>query len=226
MTASLAVCKRPREDGCVEEGPKKRSDNAFLRAWAWKREHRPDKVRFHRPYSHVVHTGEGVRIPLTIHQARFEAQGFASTGAPEADLGCTCGVHAGVMHCGCFVRGCETVGLPRARTVGSGRVLGAHDLDGSTAGGPSPSSHHPRTVWDSSIVVSKMCEWQAARWRGKRCLDLSAGCGLVGITLRTLGAQVTATDLEPNLPLLRRNCQENGVCDGGRRMAVRCWARL
>ncbi len=37
------------------------------------------------------------------------------------------------------------------------------------------------TVWDSSIVLAKYFE----RWRhvyaGRRCLDISAGCGLVGI---------------------------------------------
>ena len=35
-------------------------------------------------------------------------------------------------------------------------------------------------VWDSSIVVAKYFERWGNRWAGKRCLDLSAGCGLVG----------------------------------------------
>lgn len=35
-------------------------------------------------------------------------------------------------------------------------------------------------VWDSSIVVAKYFERWGGRWAGKRCLDLSAGCGLVG----------------------------------------------
>jgi hypothetical protein len=36
-------------------------------------------------------------------------------------------------------------------------------------------------VWDSSIVVAKYLEkLGAAVLKGKRCLDLSAGCGLVG----------------------------------------------
>lgn len=36
------------------------------------------------------------------------------------------------------------------------------------------------TVWDSAIVVAKYAEKHAARMQGKRVLDLSAGCGLVG----------------------------------------------
>jgi len=35
-------------------------------------------------------------------------------------------------------------------------------------------------VWDSSIVVAKYFEKIQEGLQGKRCLDLSAGCGLVG----------------------------------------------
>ena len=35
-------------------------------------------------------------------------------------------------------------------------------------------------VWDSSIVMAKYFEVHAAELKGRRCLDLSAGCGLVG----------------------------------------------
>lgn len=37
-----------------------------------------------------------------------------------------------------------------------------------------------RAVWDSSIVVAKYFERWGVRYKGLRCLDLSAGCGLVG----------------------------------------------
>ncbi len=37
-------------------------------------------------------------------------------------------------------------------------------------------------VWDSSIVMARYFEIHAAQIRGKRCLDLSAGCGLVGVS--------------------------------------------
>lgn len=40
--------------------------------------------------------------------------------------------------------------------------------------------HNNTAVWDSSIVVAKYFERWGNRWAGKRCLDLSAGCGLVG----------------------------------------------
>lgn len=141
----------------------RRSDNAFLRSWAWKREHRPDKVRFERPYSHPVSLpspggdgpgGDGGSGTLTIRQRRFKEQGFAST------------------------------------------------------------------VWDSSILLAKYFERQGeggvrapgagGALRPLRALDLSAGCGLVACVLCLLGADVTATDLGPNLPLIRENCDLNG----------------
>jgi hypothetical protein len=46
----------------------------FCQAWAWKREHRPDRDRFHRSYEHEV----GGRT-LVIRQSKFNAEGFAST---------------------------------------------------------------------------------------------------------------------------------------------------
>lgn len=134
-------------DGILPSGP-----NRFLRSWAWKREHRPDKARFQKPYLHrMADPATGDELVLTIGQARFREEGFAST------------------------------------------------------------------VWDSSIVMAKFFERWAHRYAGKKCLDLSAGCGLVGIVLSRLGAHVTCTDLGPNLPFLKRNCDAN--TDG--RIAVR-----
>lgn len=47
--------------------------------------------------------------------------------------------------------------------------------------------------------------------RRRSVLDLSAGCGLVGLAAARLGAQRTVlTDLAPNLALLRRNADKNG----------------
>ena len=37
-------------------------------------------------------------------------------------------------------------------------------------------------VWDSSIVIAKYFEVHAGMLKGRRCLDLSAGCGLVGVS--------------------------------------------
>lgn len=72
-------------------------------------------------------------------------------------------------------------------------------------------------MWDSSIVLAKFFERHPRRFTGLRCLDLSAGCGLPGLVLAKLGAaSVTATDLGPNLGLLRKNSDANG----GRRARV------
>jgi Lysine methyltransferase len=98
---------------------------AFLRSWSWKREHRPDRDRFRRPYEHVLQlTAPQEREErLCIKQARFlGAEGFAST------------------------------------------------------------------VWDSSIVVAKYAERWPERFAGARCLDLSAGCGLVGEQIAAIGS--------------------------------------
>lgn len=60
-------------------------------------------------------------------------------------------------------------------------------------------------------MLAKLFERQADAVAGKRCLDLSAGCGLPGLVLAKLGAgSVVATDLAPNLPLLRKNAEANG----------------
>ncbi|KAK9791359.1 hypothetical protein WJX73_007751 [Symbiochloris irregularis] len=85
---------------------------SFLKSWTWKREHRSDRARFHEPFVYTLHERQPNARQLSISQAPFDAEGFAST------------------------------------------------------------------VWDSSIVMAKYFE----RWPdlvcGKRCLDLSAGCGL------------------------------------------------
>lgn len=64
------------------------------------------------------------------------------------------------------------------------------------------------TVWDSSIVLAKYFEKRPDLVRGKRCLELGAGCGLVGIVMAVLeAATVTLTDMAGNLPLLEKNKQ-------------------
>ena len=69
------------------------------------------------------------------------------------------------------------------------------------------------TVWDSSIVMSKMFErWDEREpgcFKGKRVLELGAGCGLTGLVLGRLGAEVSLTDLEPARELLHRNAVHN-----------------
>ena len=94
--------KRPPDGG---EDERDRELRRFFRAWAWKREHRPDRDRFHRPYKHTLllpaapcrgaqrqqqqqgraneqgPAGEGgaASCTLVIRQSKFNAEGFAST---------------------------------------------------------------------------------------------------------------------------------------------------
>lgn len=191
LTAERGVRKAPQDaDACTDQSqPLKddddRGDMHWLRAWAWKREHRPDKARFHRPYLYPLNSMapflEGKeserKVPgekLSIEQAPFNAEGFAST------------------------------------------------------------------VWDSSIVASKYLERYPFLVKGRKCLDLSAGCGLVAVVMGSLqqrqllatdghshvttkegtaeeneeandeGSAVVATDLASNLRLLERNCAQIG----------------
>ena len=60
-------------------------------------------------------------------------------------------------------------------------------------------------------MVSKYLEMhQEELVFGRKCLDLSSGCGLCALVASRCGAQeVTATDLEGNLPLLRENSDSN-----------------
>ncbi|CAI7886325.1 unnamed protein product, partial [Closterium sp. NIES-53] len=69
-------------------------------------------------------------------------------------------------------------------------------------------------LWDSGVVLAKALEHLAdsARLpiRGARCLELGAGCGLVGIVAALLGAShVHITDQYDRLRLLHRNVCHN-----------------
>ncbi len=101
---------------------------AFYKAWAWKREHLPDRLRFVKPYTHQLQLPDGSFKQLALRQAKFKALGFAST------------------------------------------------------------------VWDSAIVLAKLLEHRPQLVAGaqlehrpqlvagaQRVLDLSAGCGLLGV---------------------------------------------
>ena len=65
------------------------------------------------------------------------------------------------------------------------------------------------TIWDSAIVLARYLERHADQFRGRHCIELGAGCGLPGLVLHALGADVTLTDLEGNLELLGANARAN-----------------
>ncbi|CAI5983579.1 unnamed protein product [Closterium sp. NIES-65] len=74
------------------------------------------------------------------------------------------------------------------------------------------SKHVGTTVWDSSIVVLKYLErhsnkgeFSRAKLKGKRAIELGAGCGLAGLGFALLGCDVVLTDEALVLPLLFRN---------------------
>ena len=76
------------------------------------------------------------------------------------------------------------------------------------------------TVWDSSIVLGRFFEREQRRlgpscFAGLSVLELGAGCGLTGCVLGRLGADVVFSDLEPALPVLRQNAQDNLGSSGG-----------
>ena len=66
------------------------------------------------------------------------------------------------------------------------------------------------TIWDSAIVLAKFVEKHQEKFRGVRVCELGAGCGLVSVAMLHAGAaRVVATDLAPNLALLRANVSRN-----------------
>ncbi|XP_078440194.1 S-adenosyl-L-methionine-dependent methyltransferases superfamily protein [Wolffia australiana] len=78
------------------------------------------------------------------------------------------------------------------------------------------SRHHGTTVWDASMVFVKFLEknrrrgrFSQSRLKGKRVVELGAGCGLAGFGMALLGCDVIATDQAEVLPLLTRNVKRN-----------------
>ena len=68
-------------------------------------------------------------------------------------------------------------------------------------------------LWDGAYILARYLEHlaalQPARWTGRRCVELGAGCGLTGLVAWVLGADVTFTDLPSALPHTQRCVTEN-----------------
>jgi len=80
------------------------------------------------------------------------------------------------------------------------------------------SKHLGTTVWDASMVFVKFLEkncrkgqFSPPKLKGKRVIELGAGCGLAGFGMALLGCDVLATDQTEVLPLLMRNVERNTV---------------
>ena len=60
-------------------------------------------------------------------------------------------------------------------------------------------------IWPPALLFSKHLCRTSSLVKGKRCVELGAGVGLVGMVAAALGADVVMTDLEAGLPLLEVN---------------------
>ncbi|KAI3450617.1 hypothetical protein Pfo_007282 [Paulownia fortunei] len=78
------------------------------------------------------------------------------------------------------------------------------------------SKHLGTTVWDASMVFVKFLEkncrkgrFSPSKLKGKRAIELGAGCGVAGFGMALLGCDVISTDQTEVLPLLMRNVERN-----------------
>ncbi|KAH0921009.1 hypothetical protein HID58_021027 [Brassica napus] len=112
-----------------------------------------------------------------------------------------------VDNTGCIIR----VNSPSTCTV-TLEVLG-HKLN--FAQDPN-SKHLGTTVWDASMVFAKYLgkncrkgRFSPSKLKGKRAIELGAGCGVAGFAMAMLGCDVVSTDQKEVLPLLKRNVEWN-----------------
>lgn len=67
-------------------------------------------------------------------------------------------------------------------------------------------------LWDGAYLLARYIEsddFADGFWNGKICVELGAGCGLVGLVTWLLGARVTLTDLEGTLEHTRKCLDSN-----------------
>mmetsp|Transcript_132660 Transcript_132660/g.369847 ORF Transcript_132660/g.369847 Transcript_132660/m.369847 type:complete len:263 (-) Transcript_132660:135-923(-) len=78
-----------------------------------------------------------------------------------------------------------------------------------------PHRHHfpaitGNSVWDAGMYLAHwISQGGAGPLVGRRCIELGAGLGLVGLSAACCGATVFLTDLAANVPALQENCRRN-----------------
>ena len=83
-------------------------------------------------------------------------------------------------------------------------TLCLHELSGM---GPSRTGGK---TWDAAFVLAEWLEQHVHRVRRRRVLELGSGTGLVGLSAAALGADVTLTDVHPEvLQLHAKNIETN-----------------
>jgi predicted nicotinamide N-methyase len=70
-------------------------------------------------------------------------------------------------------------------------------------------------LWDAALVLashlSNSAVYPAGSWHGKKVCEIGAGCGVTGIVVAQLGADVILTELEDELVLLSKNVADNPI---------------
>jgi len=84
-----------------------------------------------------------------------------------------------------------TTSPPLGVVVYEAKDPGAAVDDAIKSGAPAP---YGAVLWDSAIALARL--FWAMDLRGRRVLELGAGCGLVGLVGATRGAQVLCTDVD------------------------------
>ena len=76
------------------------------------------------------------------------------------------------------------------------------------------------SVWDGALVLIEYLLGQAGLFRGRRCLDLGCGTGLLGLSSAALGARSVLADRPPIVTLARANIDRNCGTVGDRAAAL------
>lgn len=85
------------------------------------------------------------------------------------------------------------------------------------------SSHTVSTstsIWDCSVILSKMLEHQKIDFTGKKFIEVGAGRGLASMAAKMMKADVVSTDIAPALPALMETVKLNGFGWGSNEITV------